>query len=44
MKIIDNIDLTDINCFRGKERINRDRQIKKILWYCYGIKVKTIKI
>jgi len=44
MKIIDDIDLTLPNIFRGKERIDRDRKIKKVLWHCYGIKIKTIKI
>lgn len=40
----DNIDLTVPNVFRGKERIERNKQIKKVLWYCYGIKVKAVKI
>jgi len=44
IKIVDNIDLIKSELLRGEERIKMDKQIKKVLWYIYGIKVKTIKI
>ena len=43
-EVIDDIDIQFSECLRGNEQIEKNKKIKKILWHCYGIKVKTIKI